>query len=80
MVERLNEEFLDRFDTLSTREAEVLQGICEGEGPASIAQRLSLNVKTVSTYRFRILEKLALSTNVALAIACERAGVWRAAS
>lgn len=49
--------------TLSDREYEVLLYIGEGESISEIARRLSLSVKTISTYRTRILEKMTLENN-----------------
>ncbi|MFT4678556.1 MAG: two-component system invasion response regulator UvrY [Flavobacteriales bacterium] len=49
--------------TLSDREYEVLLYIGEGESISEIARRLSLSVKTISTYRTRILEKMTLDNN-----------------
>jgi two-component system, NarL family, invasion response regulator UvrY len=37
-----------------------------GKTPTEIADRLVLSVKTVSTYRTRLLEKMGLSTNAEL--------------
>lgn len=48
---------------LSDREFEVLRLIASGKTVSEIGTKLSLSVKTVSTYRTRILEKLHLSTN-----------------
>lgn len=50
-------------EVLSDREFEVLRLIGAGETPTQIAQRLCLSVKTVSTYRSRLLEKLGLDNN-----------------
>jgi len=50
-------------ESLSDREFEVLRLIGAGETASQIAQRLSLSVKTVSTYRARLLEKLGLENN-----------------
>jgi DNA-binding NarL/FixJ family response regulator len=52
--------------TLSLRELEVLKGLIRGERNRSIAQRLGLSVKSVSTYRSRILKKLKLDNNADL--------------
>jgi two-component system invasion response regulator UvrY len=49
-------------ETLSDREFEVMRMIAEGKTTTAIADLLSLSVKTVSTYRARILEKLQLET------------------
>lgn len=46
---------------LSDREMEVLVRLARGQSVSSIAAELSLSVKTVSTYRSRVLEKLGLA-------------------
>lgn len=48
---------------LSNREYQVLCQIASGKSVSDIAQGLSLSVKTVSTYRRRVLEKLELRHN-----------------
>ena len=48
---------------LSEREFEVLQLIAGGKTASMIAIELHLSVKTVSTYRSRILEKMAMKSN-----------------
>ncbi|NNE55186.1 MAG: response regulator transcription factor [Flavobacteriales bacterium] len=48
---------------LSDREYEVLLYIGEGKSISEIALQLSLSVKTISTYRTRILEKMSLENN-----------------
>jgi DNA-binding NarL/FixJ family response regulator len=47
---------------LSNREYEVLRSIAAGQTTGEIAERLSLSVKTVSTYRARLLDKLQLKS------------------
>ncbi|HTD67393.1 MAG TPA: response regulator transcription factor [Candidatus Limnocylindria bacterium] len=51
---------------LSDREFQVLRMIGSGKTVSEIAVELSLSVKTVSTYRARILEKMNLHTNAEL--------------
>ena len=51
---------------LSDREFDVLRLIASGQTVGEIAGRLSLSVKTVSTYRARILEKMRLKNNAEL--------------
>jgi DNA-binding NarL/FixJ family response regulator len=46
---------------LSSREREVLQLVVEGKSSAEIADTLSLSVKTVETYRSRLMLKLDIS-------------------
>lgn len=53
-------------ETLSDREFEVLRLIASGKRPTEIAGFLHLSVKTVSTYRARILEKTGMRTNAEL--------------
>lgn len=51
---------------LSDRELQVLIMISSGKTVSEIADELSLSVNTISTYRTRVLEKLALSNNAEL--------------
>jgi len=53
-------------EALSDREFEVMRLLVEGLGPTEIAERLHLSVKTVSTHKTRILEKLGLKTTADL--------------
>jgi two-component system, NarL family, response regulator NreC len=46
------------LDALSVRERQVLQLLVEGKANAGIAQTLCLSLKTVETYRSRIMQKL----------------------
>ena len=48
---------------LSERELQVFLRLAKGETVGSMAQGMFLSVKTVSTYRTRVLEKLKLSSN-----------------
>jgi two-component system, NarL family, invasion response regulator UvrY len=50
-------------ETLSDREFEVLRMMSEGKSATAIAHQLSLSLKTVSTYRTRILGKLHLKSS-----------------
>jgi len=50
-------------EALSNREYEVMCLIAQGKSVGDIAESLKLSVKTVSTYRARILEKLELRRN-----------------
>jgi DNA-binding NarL/FixJ family response regulator len=55
-----------RHAALSDREIEVLQRIVAGQRLTDIAEELHLSVKTVSTHKTRIQEKLQLPTMAAL--------------
>lgn len=50
----------EAHETLSDREYEVMCGLSAGKTVSQIAEELSLSVKTVSTYRSRVLHKLGL--------------------
>jgi two-component system invasion response regulator UvrY len=53
-------------ETLSDREYQVMLMIAAGKTRKEIAEKLFLSVKTVSTYRTRILEKMGMKTNADL--------------
>lgn len=57
---------LPLHELLSDREFQVLRMIASGGTVKKIAEELSLSVKTVSTYRARILEKTGMRTNAEL--------------
>ncbi|HET9701086.1 MAG TPA: response regulator transcription factor [Burkholderiales bacterium] len=54
-------------DKLSRREHEILLLLSRGVPLTRIGEQLHLSVKTVSTYRSRVLEKLGLESNAELA-------------
>jgi DNA-binding NarL/FixJ family response regulator len=51
---------------LSNREFEVLRLLVDGKSPTEIAAQLHLSVKTVSTHKTRVLEKLGLHSTADL--------------
>lgn len=51
-------------DGLSNREYQIMRLIADGNKPQKIAKELGMSVKTVGTYRARILKKLNLKNNV----------------
>jgi two-component system, NarL family, invasion response regulator UvrY len=53
-------------ELLSDREFQVLRMIASGKTVKDISEELALSVKTVSTYRARILEKTGMRTNAEL--------------
>jgi two-component system, NarL family, invasion response regulator UvrY len=53
-------------ETLSHREYQVMSRIAAGKGNKEIAAELFLSVRTVSTYRARVLEKMHMKTNADL--------------
>lgn len=54
------------LDGLSRREHQVLRGFGAGRTPTEVAAELGISVRTVSTYRRRLLDKLQLTTTAEL--------------
>ncbi|MBN2233079.1 MAG: response regulator transcription factor [Deltaproteobacteria bacterium] len=54
------------LDSLSTRELQVLRQLALGQTNREIAEAYHISVKTVDTYRFRLLKKLNLRNNAEL--------------
>lgn len=54
-------DMFDPLDKLSAREREVLQLVVEGQSSAEIAEQLHLSIKTVETYRHRLMHKLSIT-------------------
>jgi DNA-binding NarL/FixJ family response regulator len=55
-----------RHDMLSDRELQVLLMMAKGKKAQAIATELSLSVRTINTYRARILQKMAIASNAGL--------------
>jgi two-component system, NarL family, invasion response regulator UvrY len=53
-------------ERLSDREFQVLRSMASGHTVTDIAKELSLSVKTISTYRTRLLEKMGMKNNAEL--------------
>lgn len=53
-------------EQLSNREFQVMRMIASGKTVSEIARMLNLSVRTISTYRARILEKTGMKTNAEL--------------
>jgi two-component system, NarL family, invasion response regulator UvrY len=53
-------------ETLSQREFQVFSKLAAGKAVSEIASELCLSVKTISTYRARILEKMGMKNNAEL--------------
>jgi DNA-binding NarL/FixJ family response regulator len=81
---RLSEMLLTALDepadkplhaALSEREFQILCKLAVGRSVSEIAQELFISVKTVSTYRARVLEKMHLDTNADLTAYALRNGL-----
>ena len=62
-------------ELLSDREFEVMRRLGSGLTVSQIASELAISAKTVSTYRARILEKMAVATNADLVRYAARYGL-----
>lgn len=63
------------FDELSIREMEVMMMLTQGIEVGTIADSLALSPKTVSTYKYRIYEKLDVKNDVELTHLASRHGI-----
>ncbi|WP_031438292.1 response regulator [Methylobacter tundripaludum] len=50
-------------NTLTDREFQVFCGICAGKSITDLAQQMTLSIKTISTYRTRLMKKMNMSKN-----------------
>lgn len=60
---------------LSEREMQVFMRLVRGESVSAIAHALHLSVKTISTYRSRLFEKLGVNSNAELATYAHQHGL-----
>ena len=63
------------FGALSQREMQVLLMVAGGQGTQDISDALCLSPKTISTYRYRLYEKLDVKNDVQLAHLAARHGL-----
>lgn len=63
------------FDLLSEREVQIALMIANCHKVQSISDKLCLSPKTVNTYRYRIFEKLSITSDVELALLAVRHGM-----
>lgn len=65
-IQKAEATTLDGYETLTTREREVLHLTVEGCNNTEIAERLSISPRTVATHRTNMMRKLGLSTQTEL--------------
>ena len=68
------------FDLLSEREIQIALMIANCHKVQNISDKLCLSPKTVNTYRYRIFEKLSITSDVELALLAVRHGMVDAAN
>jgi two-component system response regulator NreC len=74
-VKKAKDAPIDRYDTLTTREREILQLVAEGHTNAEIADRLSISVRTAETHRANMMGKLDLHSQTDLIRYALRRGI-----
>jgi two-component system response regulator NreC len=65
-IEKAKGAPLDRYETLTTREREVLHLAAQGESIPTIASRLNLSPRTVESHRTNLMRKLGLHSQTDL--------------
>lgn len=75
LASELTQQFVGRkvmqkHESLSTREFEIMIMFANGKSPQDIAAALFISPKTVSTYRSRFMEKMGFSQNAELTKYC----------
>ena len=66
---------LSLFDRLSEREMQIAMMVVDCQKVQDISDKLCLSPKTVNSYRYRIFEKLEISSDVELALMAVRLGL-----
>ena len=75
VLERVRRGGKDPYETLTTRERQVLQMIAEGKTNRQIAAELAVSVKTVDTHRLRLMRKLDIHDQTGLVKCALRRGI-----
>lgn len=65
-----HERIVRRFDSLTPREIEVLEGVVGGKPNKLIAVELEISCKTVEVHRARVMEKMAVDSVAELTALC----------
>ena len=74
-VRQTQESTLDRYETLTDREREVLHLAAEGLANAEVADRLSISPRTAESHRSNMMRKLGLRTQTDLVLYALRRGI-----
>ena len=74
-VRQTQESTLDRYETLTDREREVLHLAAEGLTNAKVADRLSISPRTAESHRNNMMRKLGLRTQTDLVLYALRRGI-----
>jgi two-component system, NarL family, response regulator NreC len=75
LVQKTQASSLDVYETLTTREREVLQLAAEGHPNTGIAEKLFISSRTVETHRANLMRKLGLENHTELVLYAVRRGI-----
>ena len=74
-LQSIEEEGISPFDQLSGRELQIALMVINCQRVADISDHLHLSTKTINSYRYRIFEKLSVSSDVELAMLAVKYGM-----
>ena len=74
-VRKANSGIQDPFDTLSSREREILQLVAQGMTSKDIAERLIVSPRTVDAHRSKLMHKLSLHSRSDVIRFAQRRGI-----
>lgn len=74
-LDPFNKEEQALFEKLSRREMQIAQMLTDGKKVSQISSYLQLSPKTIYSYRYRIFEKLGISSDVELTILAVKHGL-----
>jgi two-component system response regulator NreC len=75
LVQKTQASTLDVYETLTTREREVLHLAAEGNSNSEIGDRLYISSRTVETHRANLMRKLGLENHTELVLFAVRRGI-----
>lgn len=78
-IKRFTQSDKSMLDVLSERELQIMLMITQGQKVQDISKKLHLSPKTVNSYRYRIFDKLDVSSDVELTLMAVRLGMLEGA-
>lgn len=74
------EKIIERLNSLTPREAEILDSVVSGKPNKLIAAELGISTKTVEVHRARVMEKIAVNSVAELTTLCIASGLRKGKS
>jgi two-component system, LuxR family, response regulator FixJ len=69
------EKTIERLNSLTPRESEVLEGVVSGKSNKTLATELGISIKTVEVHRARVMEKMEVDSVAELTTLCLASGL-----